>query len=130
MVNFMVSDASGQASTTLLLTINPLPSCTSITIGSVQGTGDASPMVGQTVTVQGIVTGLASNGFYMQDGGDGNPATSDGIFVFTSSAPYGNAVAGNSVCTSGKVAEFDGETELDSHIFFAMSSGNAVGLIK
>jgi hypothetical protein len=126
MITFMVSDTTGQTSTTLTLTINPVPACSPVTIGSVQGSGDASPIAGQTVTVQGIVIGLATNGFYLQDGGDGNPATSDGIFVFTSSAPSGNAVVGNAVCTTGKVAEFDSQTELDSPVFFAMSSGNAL----
>jgi predicted extracellular nuclease len=125
-VTFMVTDSTGQASTTLPLTINPIPTCTPVTIGSVQGTGDTSPIAGQTVTVQGIVTGLATNGFYMQDAGDGNSATSDGIFVFTSSAPSGNAIAGNSVCTTGRVAEFNGQTELDSPTFFATSSGNSL----
>ena len=126
MITFMVSDLSGQTSTTLTLTVNPVPACTPVTIGSVQGTGDASPIVGQTVTVQGIVIGIATNGFYMQDTGDGNPATSDGIFVFTSSAPSGNAFVGNAVCTTGKVAEFDGQTELDLPTFFATSTGNAL----
>jgi predicted extracellular nuclease len=123
-ITFMVSDTSGQANAMLLLTINSIPSCTPVTIGSVQGSGDASLLVGQTVTVQGIVTGLRTNGFFMQDAGDGNPATSDGIFVFTSSTPSGNAVVGNSVCTTGKVAEFDGQTELDTPTFFAISSAN------
>jgi predicted extracellular nuclease len=62
----------------------------------------------------------------LQDAGDGNPATSDGIFVFTSSAPSGNAVVGNSVCTTGKVAEFNGLTELETPTFFATSTGNTL----
>ena len=62
----------------------------------------------------------------MQDSGDGNSATSDGVFVFTSSAPSGNAATGNAVCTSGIVAEFDGQTEIDSPSIFAISSGNAL----
>ena len=65
----------------------------SATIGSVQGTTDTTPVAGQTVSVQGAViadfeypgSGSTSNflrGFYMQDAGDGDPNTSDGIFVF------------------------------------------------
>ena len=44
------------------------------------------------MTTQGVVVGdfegaTAASGFYIQDAtGDGNPATSDGIFVFTGSA--------------------------------------------
>src|SRR5262249_43815247 len=82
-VMFTVTDNTGPASKTLTIAINPVPTCTPVTIGSVQGTGDASPIVGQTVTVQGIVTALRTNGFFVQDSGDSNPATSDGIFVFT-----------------------------------------------
>jgi len=126
MITFMVSDATGPASATLSLMVNPVPPCNSVTIGSVQGTGDATPIPGQTVTVQGIITALRTTGFFMQDTGDGNPATSDGIFVFTSSAPTGSAILGNLVCVTGKAAEFDGQTELDSPSLFAISSGNAL----
>lgn len=78
-------------------------------IGAVQGSGQMSPLVGQTVTVEGIVTGRKSNGFFVQsaDGeGDGNDATSDGVFVFTGAAPPAAAAAGNRVQTSGTVVEF------------------------
>ena len=57
-------------------------------IYQIQGSGATSPYVGQVVTTSGVVTKVNNNGFFMQDlTGDGNPATSDGIFVFTSSAP-------------------------------------------
>ena len=72
----------------------PPPACTSpvVSIGSVQGTGDISPVAGQTVSVRGIVVGddegpqPALRGFYLQDAGDGDAATSDGIFVFNGGA--------------------------------------------
>jgi predicted extracellular nuclease len=54
------------------------------TIGDVQGKGQLSPLEGQQATVEGVVTGLAEDGFYLQsaDGaGDGDAATSDGVFV-------------------------------------------------
>lgn len=74
-------------------------------IGAIQGESHVSPLVGTAVSnVLGIVTRTVSNGFFMQDGGDGNARTSDGIFVFTSSAP---AVAvGDQVSVSGGVTEF------------------------
>ncbi|WP_368562886.1 ExeM/NucH family extracellular endonuclease [Pseudoxanthomonas sp. UTMC 1351] len=55
-----------------------------LAIGAVQGSGDGSPLEGQTVIVEGVVTadlreGLG--GFFLQDAGDGNAETSDGIFV-------------------------------------------------
>ncbi|HEX3877926.1 MAG TPA: hypothetical protein VHW24_13130, partial [Bryobacteraceae bacterium] len=125
-ITFTVVDGSGSAHATLGLTVNAVGTCAPITIGSVQGSADASPMVGQTVTVEGIVTALRTNGFFVQDAGDGNSATSDGVFVFTSSAPSGNEAVGNNMCVTGRVAEFDGQTELDSPTAFALSTGNAL----
>ena len=77
-------------------------------IYQIQGAQHRSPMVNTAVSnVPGIVTARAANGFYMQDGdGDGNPATSDGIFVFTSSAPPAAAMVGAQVLVSGTVSEF------------------------
>jgi 2',3'-cyclic-nucleotide 2'-phosphodiesterase (5'-nucleotidase family) len=75
------------------------------TIMDVQGTGHLSPMVGETVTVHGIVTAVAFNGFYVQDPlGDDDDATSDGIFVFTGSGP--GVAAGDMVSVTGSVSEF------------------------
>ena len=78
-------------------------------IHAIQGAGATSPLVGQTVTTEGIVTGRKSTGFFLQtaDGeDDGNAATSQGIFVFTSSAPPASAAVGNRVQVSGAVSEF------------------------
>jgi predicted extracellular nuclease len=113
MVTIMVTDQVTSASVTLPLAVNATPTCTATPIGTVQGSGDASPLAGQTVTVQGVITAVRTNGFFMQDTGDGNPATSDGVFVFTSTAPTGNALLANLVCVTGKAAEFSGQTEID-----------------
>lgn len=85
-------------------------------IGSVQGGGDASPMAGTTVTVRGVVVGdhegasPALRGFYLQDSGDGDPATSDGLFAFNGSL---NSVAlGDLVEVTGSVAEFQAQTQI------------------
>ena len=90
-----------------------------IKIGAVQGRADKSPMVGKTVEVQGIVTGDFQGadqlgGFFMQDSGDGDEATSDGIFVY---APLGrnNAVdvqSGTFVRVSGIAEEYSGQTQI------------------
>ncbi len=83
---------------------------TVVTIPQIQGAGHISPFAGMTVTVvEGIVTavrtGVSPRGFYLQDPtGDGDPATSDGIFVFTSSAP--TVRAGDGVSVTGRVIEF------------------------
>ena len=58
----------------------------------------------------GYVTAVASNGFYLEDPlPDTNPATSEGIFVFTESAP--TVIAGQYLLVSGQVREYrPGET--------------------
>ena len=54
----------------------------------IQGDGPSTPFSQKRVSTHGLVIGVQSNGFYLQDPtGDGNPETSDGIFVYTSSAP-------------------------------------------
>ncbi len=106
-----------------------------ISISTIQGSGNASPLVGQNVTTEGIVTAVASNGFYIQDPvGDANPATSDGILVFTSSAPPSQAVVGNRVQVAGTVTEFipsqDPQsrpiTELTAPTVTLLTSGNSL----
>ncbi len=78
-------------------------------IHDIQGPGASSPIVGASVTTRGIVTGVKSNGYFIQEPDasvDADPATSEGIFVFTSSAPPAAAVVGNLVQVSGTVSEF------------------------
>ncbi|MBM3724212.1 MAG: hypothetical protein FJW40_02140 [Acidobacteria bacterium] len=86
-----------------------IPTLTSI--NAIQGAGSSSPLTGQSVTTQGIVTARKSNGFFLQNAEneyDANPATSEGIFVFTSSAPPATAAVGNRVQVTGSVVEFKG----------------------
>ncbi len=58
---------------------------------NIQGSGAAAAITGN-VTTKGVVVGdfegtAAASGFYLQDlTGDGNAATSDGIFVYTGSS--------------------------------------------
>ena len=80
-------------------------------IADVQGAGHISPLLASATdtaavhNVPGIVTAVAANGFYMQDPTpDADAATSDGIFVFTSSAP--TQAVGDAVLVSGTVTEF------------------------
>ncbi len=76
-----------------------------VTIMQIQGSGSRSPFENQAVTTSGIVYDVSFNGFWIQDpNGDGDPNTSDGVFVFTSSAP--TVHQGDSVSVSGKVSEF------------------------
>lgn len=75
-------------------------------IRDVQGTAHLSPMNGQQVTVRGVVTAVATNGFWVQDPcPDSDPATSEGIFVFTSTTvPV--VGAGDEVSVAGAVSEY------------------------
>lgn len=77
-----------------------------VRIHDIQGAAHISPLRGQSVDrVPGIVTALRSNGFHLQDpDSDANDATSEGIFVFTSSAP--TVSIGDSILVSGTVSEF------------------------
>lgn len=75
-------------------------------IHSIQGNGGTSPLLGQTVSTSGVVTKVSNNGFFLQDpNADSDPATSEGIFVFTSTTP--TVSVGQALTLSGKVAEFN-----------------------
>jgi predicted extracellular nuclease len=78
-------------------------------ISSIQGSGEASPLVGETVIIGGSITGIFDglSGFYVQEepeDSDGDPATSEGVFVF-GDAPDG-AVIGDIVQVEGTVSEY------------------------
>jgi predicted extracellular nuclease len=74
-------------------------------IMQIQGKGHTSALVGERVTTTGIVTAVDGNGFYLQDAsGDGDDATSDGLFVFTGGAP--SVAVGDDVTVEGSVSEF------------------------
>jgi predicted extracellular nuclease len=78
-----------------------------VAIHDIQGAAHTSPLNGQNVSgVVGIVTAKRSNGFYMQDPSpDADAATSEAIFVFTSSPPAAVNV-GDAVRVGGRVTEF------------------------
>ncbi|TFW21163.1 ExeM/NucH family extracellular endonuclease [Massilia arenosa] len=53
-------------------------------IPAIQGSGDKSPYENQFVKATGVVTAKVGSGFFLQDAnGDGDPSTSDGVFVFS-----------------------------------------------
>ncbi len=57
-------------------------------IHDIQAATHTSPFNAQTVVTTGIVTAKSGNGFWIQDPApDADTATSEGIFVFTNSAP-------------------------------------------
>ena len=79
-------------------------------IHDIQGSGLTSPLVGQEVVIEGIVTAVLPGlrGFNVQEEDsdvDGDPSTSEGIFVFAFEMPPGIAV-NDRVRVQGPVIEF------------------------
>lgn len=91
-------------------------------IYSIQGSGLSAAITGN-VTTQGVVVGdfetsASLSGFYMQDlNGDGDPATSDGIFVYTGSNNF--VSTGQVVRVTGYARERFNQTALNG------SNGNS-----
>ena len=111
-----------------------------VRIHDIQGDTRISPYAGRQVTdVTGIVTGIrtygSSRGFWIQDPvPDADPATSEGVFVFTGSTPKGVAV-GDAVAVSGTVTEYvpggassgnQSLTQITRPAFTVVSGGNPV----
>ena len=104
-VRFSTNDAAPQFATCTVAVTVSVPTAAP-RIHDIQGRSHLSPLNGQTVAqVPGIVTATRSNGFYLQDPSpDTDPATSEGIFVFTSALP--SVTMGDAVTVSGTIAEF------------------------
>ncbi|WP_306322601.1 endonuclease/exonuclease/phosphatase family protein [Streptomyces sp. CC224E] len=117
----------------------PAAHAADVAIHDIQGATRISPLAGQQVTgVTGVVTGArtygSSRGFWFQDTKpDADPATSEGLFVFTSSTP--TVKAGDAVTVSGTVSEYvpggassgnQSLTELTKPTVTVNSSGNPV----
>lgn len=91
-------------------------------IYDIQGSGAVSPLVGQAVSVVGVVTGDFQDGdtdtsrnlggFYLQNLPDADIATSDGVFVFDGAGPAVDVNEGDLVRVQGEVTEFFGETQI------------------
>jgi len=74
-------------------------------IMEIQGSGATSPFNTLLMTTSGVVTHKVTNGYFLQDAaGDGNPSTSDALFIFTSTAP--TVAVGNLVEVQGTITEY------------------------
>lgn len=121
-VQFANNDSAPQTTDcTVAVTVNPpagscpAPPATLRAIATIQGGGLLSPFNGQTTSVQGVVVGdfqgaSGLNGFFIQDPiGDGDPATSEGLFVYippTNSRSNIDVNVGDLVQVTGTVDEF------------------------
>ena len=106
-----------------------------VTIGSVQGSGDATPVGGQSSTVRGVVVGdyegntPGLRGFYLQDEGDSDPATSDGIFIFNGGNQ--NLVEiGDRVAVKGTAGENQGQTQISTSAANITVCGAGTGSVE
>lgn len=113
------SDDDAQAVCTVTVTVSaPLETSP---VSTVQGSGAASPLAGQEVQVEAVVTSLITsgdvlNGFYVQEedaDADTDPATSEGIYVFCGSTCPTGLAAGDRVEVVGTVAEFFNNTQIN-----------------
>jgi uncharacterized protein len=104
-------------------------------IYELQGEEETSAFTDTDVSTTGIVTTRKTNGFFLQVPdveGDGNPLTSDALFVFTGSAP--TVAVGDETRVVGRLVEFRSSTaatpgtltEITSPIVTILSSGNAL----
>ncbi|MBG4731686.1 SpnA family nuclease [Pseudomonas aeruginosa] len=101
-------------------------------IHEVQGAGAESPLVNQRVAIEGVVVGDFQNaselkGFYVQQEDatvDGDPATSEGIFVYDG-GNGSDVKLGDRVRVTGQGREFNGLTELGGPL---QGSGLASGV--
>ena len=94
-------------------------------INAIQHTGGASPLDGQVVNVQGVVSALnlknnddaTLQGFYLQaQNPDADPQTSEGIYIKTddlAKSTVADIQPGYNVCLQGKVGESYGNTLID-----------------
>lgn len=105
-------------------TVNPALVCNDpdTLISVIQSNGAASPEDGNVHTIQGIVVGDfqgASNlsGFFVQEedaDADGDPATSEGIFVYDGGSPSVDVNVGDEVQVTGTVDEYFNLTQMTS----------------
>jgi predicted extracellular nuclease len=87
-----------------------------LTINEIQGSGPVGNL-GPTETRGNLVSAVGPDGFFMQmpDAlADADDLTSNGIYVFTGSAP--TVVVGDEVTVSGNVTEFFGLTEFTAPV--------------
>ncbi|MGS3184549.1 ExeM/NucH family extracellular endonuclease [Aeromonas taiwanensis] len=107
-----------------------------VPVPAIQGPGSSSPLVPagkfeseQAHATRGVVTQVVSSlykGFFIQDvQGDGDPATSDGLFVYTTKANAA-VVPGAEVCVSGKVKEYFNQTQINADDLVVTQPSGAV----
>ena len=109
-------------------------------IHEVQGSGERSPRIGELVSIEGIVIGDfqgadggSLSGFFVQEedaDADGDPLTSEGVFVFDGETPGVDVQPGDKVEVIGEVGERFGQTEIQNATVNFISGGNPLPALK
>ncbi len=86
-------------------------------IHEVQGNGSSSPLLSQTVVIEGIVTAVFEglDGYFVQEADhdhDADTATSEGVFVYRNNINSSNVAVGNRIRVLGTVDEYYTRTQL------------------
>ncbi|MCB1225963.1 MAG: ExeM/NucH family extracellular endonuclease [Verrucomicrobiales bacterium] len=112
------------ADVTSSFTVLPDAASVVLPIHTVQGAGMVSPALGGVVTIEGVVTAAfqggypALGGFFLQEGdadADADVATSEGLWVYDAAMAAPTIVSvGDRVRVTGRVAEHEGVTEIDT----------------
>lgn len=99
------NDEAQEANCTVNVSV-VVPAAPTRSIPQIQGPGPASPVADTVQTTEGVVTRKIDGGFFLQDAaGDGDPATSDGIYVFSNDAAA-SVETGDMVRITGAVFEY------------------------
>ena len=99
-------------------------------ISAIQGSSDMAPLTGTQVSIEAIVVGDFQDGtfgthgdlggFFVQEedaDGDGDPATSEGLFIFQGGNPAVDVQVGDRVRVSGAVTDSTGLTGIGAITF-------------
>ena len=131
-ISATASDAQSRTATvTIPLTVQTPPP--NVTIQTIQAL-KPSAYAGQAVTTSGIVVGVSSSGIYLeQKNPDANPASPEGLLVYTGSTAKPSYIAlGAEVQVMGTVSTYPTtsltpDTEIDApQTFSLLSTGNAL----
>ena len=120
-----IQGASGATTVATATIVND--DAAALVVGQIQGAAQISPYVGKDVVVQGVVTALTAEGFFLQsaDGaGDGKADTADGIFV----ASRDVVAVGDAVKVGGLVNEASEGTD-DNQLTLTSIAASNVGVL-
>ncbi len=101
----ITDNASLTGNATISLNVTNPP----VSISAIQGPGNVSPFLGQTVTTSGVVTLVRLGRFYIQSPDaqtDANPLTSEGLLIQSTSSLPAAVQVGNLVSVTGTVDEY------------------------